>query len=154
MPLLWCRRPQYRLLSQEADNGYFQGLWYFSNCWSSGSYFWKTLKKIESNPQDSTQTRGCIKLPCATMSLIWLNTSALSDSCSLFVSLTSPLILGQDHLDKIPFQALVNSGPTYYFVDSKFVDTHHLKTSQLLQLLSACLIVHQIAPFPKLPICS
>ena len=66
------------------------------------------------------------------MSPIQLNTSALSDSHSLFVSLTSPLILGQDHLNKIPFQALIDSRSTHCFVDSKFVDTHHLKTSATL----------------------
>jgi len=63
------------------------------------------------------------------MSLIRLNASALSDPHSLFVSLTSPLILGQDHLNKILFRALIDSGSTHCFVDSKFVDTHHLKTS-------------------------
>ena len=47
----------------------------------------------------------------------------------LFVSLTSLLILGQDHLNKILFWALMNSSSTHCFVDSKFVDTHHLKTS-------------------------
>jgi len=52
------------------------------------------------------------------MSPIRLNTSALSNPHSLFVSLTSPLILGQDHLNKILFQALIDSG-----------STHHLKTS-------------------------
>jgi len=62
------------------------------------------------------------------MSPIQLNASALSDPHSLFVSLTSPLIFGQDHLNKILFQALVDSGSTHCFVDSKFVDTHHLKT--------------------------
>ena len=39
------------------------------------------------------------------------------------------VILGQDHLNKILFQALVDSGSTHCFVDSEFVDTHHLKTS-------------------------
>ena len=63
------------------------------------------------------------------MSPIQLNASTLSDSHSLFTSLTSSLILGQDHLNKIPFWALVDSGSTYCFVDSKFVDTYHLKTS-------------------------
>ena len=58
-----------------------------------------------------------------------LNASTLSDPHSLFVSLTFPLILSQDHLNKIPFQALIDSGSTHCFVDSKFVDTHHLKTS-------------------------
>jgi len=63
------------------------------------------------------------------MSPTRLNTSALSDPHSLFVSLTSPLILGQDHLNKIPFLALIDSRSTHCFVDSEFVDTHHLKTS-------------------------
>ena len=66
------------------------------------------------------------------MSLIQLNISALSDPYSLFVSLISPLILGQDHLNKTPFWALVNSRSTHCFVDSKFVDTHYLKTSATL----------------------
>jgi len=63
------------------------------------------------------------------MSLIQLNTSTLSDPHSLFVSLTSFLILDQNHLNKIPFRALIDSGSTHCFVDSKFVNTHHLKTS-------------------------
>ena len=63
------------------------------------------------------------------MSPIRLNTSALSNSHSLFVFLISLLILGQDHLNKILFWALIDSGSTHCFVDSKFVDTHHLKTS-------------------------
>ena len=63
------------------------------------------------------------------MSPIQLNVSALSNPHSLFVSLTSPLILGQDHLNKILFRALVDSRSTHCFVGSKFVDTHHLKTS-------------------------
>ena len=72
------------------------------------------------------------------MSLIQLNTSALSDPHSLFVSLISSLILGQDYLNKILFQALVNSRSTYCFVDFKFVDTHHLKISTTL-LVALCL---------------
>ena len=63
------------------------------------------------------------------MSSIWLSISTLSDSHSLFVSLIYSLILDQNYLNKILFYTLVNSGSTYYFVDSKFVDTHHLKTS-------------------------
>ena len=72
------------------------------------------------------------------MSPIWLNASSLSDSHSLFISLTSPLILGQDHLNKILFWALINSRSTHCFVDSKFVDTYYLKTSTTL-LVALCL---------------
>ena len=63
------------------------------------------------------------------MSPIWLNASTLSDPHSLFVSLTSLLILGQNHLNKTLFRALIDSGSTHCFVNSKFVNTHHLKTS-------------------------
>ena len=49
--------------------------------------------------------------------------------CILFFSLTSLLILGQDHLNKIPFQAFINSRSTHCFVDSKFMNIHHLKIS-------------------------
>ena len=69
------------------------------------------------------------------MSFIWLNVSALSNPHFFFVSVTSLLILGQDYLNKISFQALVNSRSTYCFVDSKFVDTHHLKTSATLPVI-------------------
>ena len=123
VPLLQCRRPQTGLLSQEAGHGLSQWLRCFSNC------FRETLGKIESDPQDSAQTEGRVELPCAATSPIRLNTSTLSDPYSLFVSLTSLLILGQDHLNKILFRALVDSGFTHCFVDSKFVDTYHLKTS-------------------------
>ena len=80
VPLLRCRRPQARLLSQEP--------WCFSNC------FWETLRKIESNLQDSAQTEGHIELLCATTSPTQLNASTLSDPHLLFVSLIFPLILG------------------------------------------------------------
>ena len=138
MPLLQCRRPQAWLLFQEVDYGLFQGPWCFSNYWYSSSCFQETLGKIESDPQDSTQTKGHIELPYTAMSLIWLNTSALSNLYSLFVFLISLLILGQYHLNKIPFQALVDSGSTHCFVDSEFVDTHHLKTSTT-PLVALCL---------------
>ena len=72
------------------------------------------------------------------MSPIRLNASTLSDSHSLFVSLTSSLILGQDYLNKIPFQALIDSGSTHCFVDAKFVDTYYLKTSTT-PLVALCL---------------
>ena len=82
-----------------------------------------------SDLQNSTQTESCVELPYIAISPIWLNISALSDLHLLFVFLTSPLILGQNHLNKISFWALIDSGSTYCFVDSKFVDTHNLKTS-------------------------
>ena len=98
----------------------------------------KPSGKIESDPQDSTQTEDHVELPYAVMSPIQLNVSTLSNPHSLFVSLTSSLILGQDHLNKIPFQALVNFRSTHCFVDSEFVDTHHLKISAT-PLVALCL---------------
>ena len=72
------------------------------------------------------------------MSSIWLNASTLSNPHLLFVSLTSPLILDQDHLNKILFWALINSRSTHCFVDSKFVNIHYLKTSAT-SLVALCL---------------
>ena len=112
------------------------------------------LGKIESNLQDSTQTEGRVELLCAAMSPIRLNASILSDSHALFVSLTSPLILGQDHLNKIPFRALIDYRSTHCFVDSKFVDTYHLKTSATPMLVlhlfygSSNSIISKIANLP------
>ena len=123
MPLLWCKRLQVGLLSQEADHGHSYRLQCFSN------YFWEILRKIESDLQSSTQTKGHVELLCIVTSLIQLNTSTFSNSYSLFVSLTSLLILGQDHLNKILFQALINFKSTHCFVDLKFVNIHHLRTS-------------------------
>ena len=141
MPLLWYRRLQVGLLSQEADHSHSQGPQCFSNC------FWETLGKIESNSQNSTQTESHIELSCIAMSSIQLNVFALSNPHSLFVSLTSLLILGQDYLNKILFWALVNSRSTHCFVDSEFVNTHHLKTYttpqvalHLFDCLSNCII--------------
>ena len=61
---------------------------------------------------------------------VWFNSTH-----PLFVS---PLILGQNHLNKILFQALVDSRSTYCFIDFKFVNTHHLKTSTT-PLVALCL---------------
>jgi len=127
--LLQCIGPRVRLLFQEADYSHSQRPQYFSDCWSSCNCFQETLEKIESNPQDSTQTEGHIELPCIAISLIQLNISALSNPYFLFVFLTSFLILSQNYLNKIPFWALINSKSTHCFVDSKFVDAYHLKIS-------------------------
>ena len=71
---------------------------------------------------------------------------------SLF--LTSLLIFGQDHFNKILFWALVDFRSTYCFVNSKFVDTHCLKTSVTLPVIH-CLfdkpsnsIIFKIANLP------
>jgi len=63
------------------------------------------------------------------MSPIQLNTSTLSNPHSLFISLTSFLILGQNYLNKTLFQALINSKSTYCFINLKFIDIYYLKTS-------------------------
>ena len=86
-------------------------------------------KNKEWPPGLHTETEGYVELSCAVMSPIWLNASTLSNPHLLFVFLTSPLILGQDHLNKILFWALINSRHTHCFVDSKFVNIYHLKTT-------------------------
>ena len=55
----------------------------------------------------------------------------IMSSYSLPMSMLFPrgIDRNKDHLNKIPFWALVDSRSTHYFVDSEFVDTHHLKTS-------------------------
>ena len=58
---------------------------------------------MKSDPQNFTQTEGYIELPYTIMSPIQLNISTLFDPHSLFVSLISLLILGQNHLNKILF---------------------------------------------------
>ena len=63
------------------------------------------------------------------MSPIQLNISTFFDPHSLFVSLISLLIFGQNYLNKTLFWALVNSKSTYCFIDFKFIDTYYLKTS-------------------------
>lgn len=78
---------------------------------------WLLPRKIKSNFQNSAQIKDYIELLYTAISSIQLNVSALSEFHSLFIS-----------LNKIPFQALVNSESTYYFVDSKLIGTYNLKT--------------------------
>lgn len=97
-------------------------------CPTSGCKVQESLRKLEYGSQDSTQASGCIELICAALSPIRLNTSTLFNSYSLFVSLISPLVLGQNYLNKIPFHTLIDSRFTHCFVDSNFVHIHTLKT--------------------------
>ena len=109
---------------------------------------------MESKSWDSAQTKGHIEISCTTTSSIQLNTSALSNSYFFFVFLTSLLILGQNHPNKILFQALINSRSTLCFVDSKFVDTHYLKTS-IIPLVTLYLFIgslNNISEIANLPI--
>jgi hypothetical protein len=59
---------------------------------------------------------------CATSEVIRLNASALSDPNSLRISLTSSLVSDSTSV----ISALVDSGSTHCFVDTKFVNFHHL----------------------------
>ena len=63
VPLLRCRRPQVGLLFQEADHGLSQRPQCFSNCWYSGSCFWETLGKIESDPKTLHRLRAMLNFP-------------------------------------------------------------------------------------------
>ena len=90
------------------------------------SALWEFLRKLEHGPQDSAQTRGHVKLICATISLMYLNASALSDPNSLCIPLISPLVCALDHLQPIPIWTLVDSRSTYCFLDSAFAHRHFL----------------------------
>jgi len=56
------------------------------------------LRKLEHGSQDSVQTGSHIELICVTISLIYLNVSALSDPNSLCIPLISSLVCALDHL--------------------------------------------------------
>jgi len=63
------------------------------------------------------------------MSLMCLNTSALSNPNSLCIPLVSPLVCALDYLQSIPIQMLVDSGSMYCFLDSAFACEHSLPTT-------------------------
>ena len=87
-------------------------------------------KKRLSSPLASTQPEDCIIPSSATMEAVHLNVSALSDPNSLCVLLTSTSIP-----DSV-ITALIDSGSTHCFVDSKFACTHNLPLTSvsLIQL--------------------
>ena len=74
-----------------------------------------------SNSQSSTQSGGCVDSNCAPKELR-LNVSALSDPNSLMPSITIT------SLDMPPVSALVDSGSSHCFIDSKYVNKHSLET--------------------------
>ena len=77
-------------------------------------------QKRLSSPLASTQPENCIIPSCATMEAVRLQASALSDPNSLHVLLTSTSIPDS------AITALIDSGSTHCFVDSKFACTHNL----------------------------
>ena len=81
---------------------------------------------MEIWPNEVCDTRGHVELICATISLIYLNASALSDPNSLCIPLISPLVCALDHLQPIPIWTLVDSRSTYWFLDSAFAHRHFL----------------------------
>ena len=86
--------------------------------------------KKAKQPLASAQPEGCITLSCAAMEAVHLNTSALFDSSSLHVLLTSTSVP-----DSI-ITTLIDSRSTHCFVDSKFACTHDLPLTSvpLIQL--------------------
>ena len=81
---------------------------------------------MEIWPNEVCDTRGHVELICATISLMYLNASALSDPNSLCIPLISPLVCALDHLQPIPIWTLVDSRSTYCFLDSAFAHRHFL----------------------------
>jgi len=71
-------------------------------------------QKIISSPLNPVPSKGCVDLTSAG-SYLQLNASALSNSNSLYVDVTSSFT--PEH-----FRALVDSGSSHCFVDPKFVN--------------------------------
>src|ERR1700733_10690273 len=80
------------------------------------------FEKSVSSSQTSAQTEDCVAPSCAPMEAIRLNASALSDPNSFHLQLSSPLISDPN----FSFRALVDSGSTHCFVDTKFAQRHNL----------------------------
>jgi hypothetical protein len=76
-------------------------------------------KKIISSPLTSTKTQGCIE-PIRATEEAHLNASALSDTNSLFVSLTSDFTPD-------PYLALIDSGLMHCFIDPRFISTYKIR---------------------------
>jgi len=85
-------------------------------------------KKLDSSSQNSAQAGGCVDSNCAPTELR-LNVSALSDPNSLMpsVSIMSPVTIP-------PVSALVDSGSSHCFIDSKFDNKHSLETYMITLL--------------------
>ena len=82
------------------------------------------LKKIVRNPQENAAwSEGCIDLT-RIAKFVRLNTSALSDPDSLFVTLSlSP--------HSISTCTLIDSGSSHCFIDSSFVADHNISTTSI-----------------------
>jgi hypothetical protein len=75
-------------------------------------------KEITSSPPTSARTQGCVE-PIRAIEEAHLNASALSNTNSLFVPLTS-------EFTPDPYLALIDSGSTHCFVDPGFTSAHKL----------------------------
>ena len=80
-------------------------------------------KKDLSNPQDYAQPEDCAELP--HVKIVTLSTSTLLNPDSLILSLTSNSLLSLD------LMSLVDSGSSNSFIDSAFISTNHLSTTQI-----------------------
>src|SRR6266481_934427 len=87
---------------------------------------WLRFKKLLSSPWNYTRPEDCAGLPCAKTAT--LNTSALSNPDSLILSLTS------DTLPNMILKSIVDSRSSDSFIDSAFIQMHHLPTSGILPI--------------------
>ena len=93
-------------------------------------------KKIESSLLISAQTLGCIDPNCAIRE-VRLNASTPFKSDALFLPVTTSLLPST-----IVFKALIDSGSTHCFVNSRFISKNNLLTYSVpliqLRLFDGC----------------
>jgi len=83
---------------------------------------------------NSVQNIDYINLIYATISLIYLNTTAFSNLNSLTFTLTSPLVYKTDYVQNISFHALIDFVFTYCFINIAFTYKHNILTTLILPI--------------------
>ncbi len=115
--------------------------------------------KLEGSPVSSMRDQGCVDCN-RTLEVVTLNAAALSNH-SLTVSLSSEVGSGMESDDSpiiiiLRFFALVDSGSSHFFIDSKYVEDHNLPTKPIppvqLRLLDGSARSH-ISQSITLPVC-
>lgn len=93
----------------------------------TGSYPNYVVGKLEYSSINSVQIVNYNDLICVK-SLIYFNTTILSNPNSLILTFISLLVCKSDHIPNPTFYALVNLGFTYYFINTAFTQKYNIPT--------------------------